>query len=153
MNIYIQSINFSVDSKLISFVRKKIHKLFIIYDSIIKADIYLIIDKPESYYNKIVEIKLHSSGGQFFVKKQSNSFEESAELASQALRKQIIKNKKKQNFFTFPPNLLLKKVLFLIVCVKNFNKFAAHFGGGQFIKIDINSILADIAQLARAADL
>ena len=53
------------------------------------------VDKPDSHDNKIVEIKLHSSDGGFFAKKQSNSFEESVDLASQALRKQIIKNKQK----------------------------------------------------------
>ena len=45
--------------------------------------------------NKIVEFKLHSSEGEFFAKKQTNSFEESTDLVIQALRKQILKNKKK----------------------------------------------------------
>jgi putative sigma-54 modulation protein len=53
------------------------------------------VDKPESHDNKIVEIKLHSSNSEYFAKKQSNSFEASADLASQALRKQIIKHKEK----------------------------------------------------------
>ena len=53
------------------------------------------MDKPESYDNKIVEIKLHSSLGEYFAKKQADSFEESADLASQALRKQILKHKEK----------------------------------------------------------
>ena len=70
-------------------------KLISINDRIINADVYLKVDKPDAYDNKIVEIKLHSSYGGFFAKKQSNSFEESADLASQALRKQIIKQKQK----------------------------------------------------------
>tara|TARA_Y100000385_G_C12572836_1_gene417125 strand:- start:140 stop:427 length:288 start_codon:yes stop_codon:yes gene_type:complete len=95
MNIQIQSINFVADKQLKDFVNKKVDKLIAINDSIINADVYLKVDKPETYENKIVEIKLHSSVGSFFAKKQSNSFEESADLVSQALRKQILKQKQK----------------------------------------------------------
>ena len=95
MNIQIQCINFVPDKQLKIFVNKKINKLISIKDSIINADVYLKVEKPETYDNKIVEIKLHSSDGGFFAKKQSNTFEESADLASQALRKQIIKHKQK----------------------------------------------------------
>ena len=95
MNIQIQSINFAADKELKDFINKKVDKLISIKDSVINADVYLKVDKPESHDNKIVEIKLHSSDGGFFAKKQTNSFEESADLASQALRKQILKNKQK----------------------------------------------------------
>ena len=95
MNIRIQSINFIADKRLKDFVNKKIDKLISINDGIINADIFLKIEKPESHSNKVVEIKLHSNDGGFFSKKQSDSFEESADLASQALRRQIIKHKQK----------------------------------------------------------
>ena len=95
MNIQIQSINFAADKQLKEFVNKKVDKLISINDSIINTDVYLKVDRSEAYDNKIVEIKLHSSDGGFFAKKRSNSFEKSADLASQALRKQIIKNKQK----------------------------------------------------------
>ena len=95
MNIQIQSINFVADKQLKDFVNNKIDKLISINDRIINADVYLKVDKPEGHDNKIVEIKLHSSDGGFFAKKKSNSFEESADLASQALRKQILKHKEK----------------------------------------------------------
>ena len=95
MNIQIQSINFSANQRLKEFIHKKVDKLISINDSIINGDVYLKVDKPDSHDNKVVEIKLHSSDGGFFAKKQSNSFEESMDLASQALRKQIIKNKQK----------------------------------------------------------
>ena len=95
MNIQIQSINFSANQQLKDFINKKVDKLISINESIINGDVYLKVDNPELHDNKIVEIKLHSSDGGFFAKKQSNSFEESMDLASQALRKQIIKNKQK----------------------------------------------------------
>jgi putative sigma-54 modulation protein len=95
MNIQFQSIHFAADKQLKDFINKKVDKLILLDDSIIKADVYLKVDKPESYDNKIVEIRLHSSERKFFAKKQSNTFEESADLAAQALRKQIIKHKEK----------------------------------------------------------
>tara|TARA_B100000427_G_C15170485_1_gene447045 strand:+ start:158 stop:445 length:288 start_codon:yes stop_codon:yes gene_type:complete len=95
MNINIQSINFSANTQLKDFINKKVSKLFSINDSLLNADIYLKVDKPESYENKIVEIKVHSSCAIFFAKKQSDSFEESVDLAVKALRKQAIRNKQK----------------------------------------------------------
>ena len=95
MHIQIQSIHFSVDKSLRAFLDKKLQKLISIDDNIIKTDVYLKMDKRESYNNKIVEIKLHSNLGEYFAKKQANSFEESIDLVSQALRKQILKNKQK----------------------------------------------------------
>ena len=95
MNINIQTINFVADKQLKEFINTKINKLISISDSVINANIYLKIDKPETYNNKVVEIKLHTSDGGFFAKKKSNSFEESIDLTSQAIRKQIIKYKQK----------------------------------------------------------
>ena len=93
MNIQIQSVHFSADKQLKDFINKKVEKLISIDDSIINADVYLKVDKPESFDNKIAEIKLHSSVYKYFAKKQDNSFEKSIDLASQALKKQILKNK------------------------------------------------------------
>ena len=95
MNIKIQSVHFAADKQLKEFISKKVEKLISIDDSIINADVYLKVDKPESFDNKIVEIKLHSSLGEYFAKKQANSFEQSTDLVSQALRKQILKYKEK----------------------------------------------------------
>jgi len=95
MNIKIQSVHFSADKQLKEFISKKLEKLVSIDDNIINANIYLKIDKPESFDNKIVEIKLHSSLGEYFAKKQANSFEESVDLVSHALRKQILRHKEK----------------------------------------------------------
>jgi len=95
MNIKIQSVHFAADKQLKEFISKKVEKLISIDDSIINADVYLKLDKPESFDNKIVEIKLHSPLGEYIAKKQANSFEQSTDLVSQALRKQILKHKEK----------------------------------------------------------
>ena len=93
MKIKIQSIHFTPDSKLIKFINKKIEKVTSIDDSIIKIDVFLKIDRPESPINKIVEIRIHTSKGERFAKKQCDTFEESVDLSVQALRKQVLKHK------------------------------------------------------------
>ena len=93
MKIEIQSIHFNPDSKLINFINKKIEKVTSIDDSIIKIDVFLKIDRPESPINKIVEIRIHTSKGERFAKKQCDTFEESVDLTIQALRKQVLKHK------------------------------------------------------------
>ena len=95
MNIKIQSVYFTADKQLKEFIYKKVEKLISIDDSIINANVYLKLNKPESFDNKIIEIKLRSSSFEYFAKKKSNSFEESTDLVSQALRKQILKHKDK----------------------------------------------------------
>ncbi len=95
MKIQIQAIHFSVKNELKKFINKHIDKLTILDDKVISVEVFLKLAKVESYNNKIVEIRLHSSSAEYFAKKQSDSFEESVDLVSQALRKQILKSKSK----------------------------------------------------------
>ncbi|MBT5859501.1 MAG: HPF/RaiA family ribosome-associated protein [Flavobacteriales bacterium] len=95
MKIEIQSIHFSPDSSLLDFVNKKVKKLSQLDYSLINSDVFLKIDKPESPDNKIAEIRIHSSKGEYFAKKQCDTFEESVDLSVQALRKQLLKSKGK----------------------------------------------------------
>lgn len=95
MKIEIQSIHFSPDSSLLDFVNKKVKKLSQLDYSLINSDVFLKIDKPESPDNKIAEIRIHSSRGEYFAKKQCDTFEESVDLSIQALRKQLLKSKGK----------------------------------------------------------
>lgn len=95
MKIEIQSINFSPDGSLVDFANKKIKKLTLLDDGIINTDVFMKIEKPESHENKITEIHVHSSNGEYFAKKQCDTFEESISVSVQALRKQLLKSKGK----------------------------------------------------------
>ena len=95
MKIEIQSIHFNPDGRLVDFVNKKVEKISLLDDGVIKTDVFLKIEKPESPENKIAEIRIHSSNGEYFAKKQCNTFEESIDLSVQALRKQVLKQKGK----------------------------------------------------------
>ena len=96
MKLQIQSIHFTINNDLNNLIKRKIFKIFNIDKNILNTEIFLKLDKPSSYNNKIFEIKIQSSKSSYFAKKKSNTFEESLDLALHALRKQIVKNKQIQ---------------------------------------------------------
>ena len=95
MQIEIQSIHFTPNGGLVDFVNKKVEKLTLLDDGVINTDVFLKIEKPESPENKITEIHVHSSNGEYFAKKQCDTFEESIDISVKALRKQLLKSKGK----------------------------------------------------------
>jgi len=95
MNITIQSVKFDAAEQLKSFIEQKVSKLDVFFDAIIDAEVILKLDKSETTENKVAEINLNVPGADLFAKKQSKTFEESVDLACEALRKQLIKKKEK----------------------------------------------------------
>jgi len=95
MKIDIQSIHFKADRKLEEFIIDKVEKLNSFFDGALGAEVILKLDNNDSNENKIAEIRLLVRGNDMIAKKQSKSFEESTDLAIEALRKQIIKYKEK----------------------------------------------------------
>jgi len=95
MTTNIQSIHFDADKKLIDFATEKVNKLTHLFDGLISCDIILRLDKASTNENKVAEIKFQAKGQELFSKKQSLSFEESIDLACEALKTQIKKHKEK----------------------------------------------------------
>lgn len=95
MNITIQSVHFNTAEKLEEFIQQKVGKLDQFSDDIINAEVTLRLDKAETSENKLVDVTLDIPGSNLFAKKQSKTFEESIDLACEALRKQLIKRKEK----------------------------------------------------------
>ena len=81
--------------KLVDFIHEKVRKLELMYDQIIASEVYLRVDKSEGKENKIAEVKILLPGNELFAKKQCKSFEEAADLAVQALKKQVERYKDK----------------------------------------------------------
>lgn len=96
MNVQIHSVRFDADKKLIDFVHQKLSKLTQMGEGIVHAEVYLRLDKDQDRENKISEIKLDLPGGPLFARKQSKTFEESTDLAVDALKRQITKHKQKK---------------------------------------------------------
>lgn len=97
MDLKINSVHFTADQKLVDFIQEKVSKLEMMYDGIISSEIYLKIDKNDNSENKIAEVKLLLPGSELFAKKQCKSFEEAADQAVQALKKQVEKHKAKHS--------------------------------------------------------
>ncbi|GAB5538629.1 MAG: ribosome-associated translation inhibitor RaiA [Salibacteraceae bacterium] len=95
MNVKVHSIHFDADKKLINFIEEKIAKLELFYDNIIASEVYLKIVKADGNRNKVAEIRMITPGKELFAKKQSKSFEEATDLATEALRRQVKKKKGK----------------------------------------------------------
>lgn len=95
MKVRVQSVNFAADQKLINFIQAKLDKLDQFYDRVIDGEVYLKVDNNHSRQNKISEIKLNIPGHELVVRKQCKSFEEAAQLGTDALRRQLRKHKEK----------------------------------------------------------
>ena len=95
MKTTINAIKFDADRKLVVFVQDKIKKLSKFYDDILAAEVFLKLENTQDIDNKIVEIKIEIPGNSLFSRKQSKAFEESTDLAIDALKLQLIKHKEK----------------------------------------------------------
>jgi putative sigma-54 modulation protein len=96
MNVNIQTVHFDADSKLVSYVEKKLAKLFQFHDRITKVDVYLKLDNVvHNIKDKIAEIRVHVPKHEFFVKHSSKSFEESFDEALDSVIVQIKRKKER----------------------------------------------------------
>lgn len=97
MNVKIQNVRFTADSKLNDYVNRKLEKLSTFHDRITRVDVYLKLDNVvHAIKDKIVEIKVQVPKHEFFVKATSKSFEESFDSALDSIITQIIRQKEKQ---------------------------------------------------------
>ena len=97
MNVNIQTLHFEADTKLVSYVEKKLSKLGQFHERITKVDVFLKLDNVvHNIKDKIVEIYVHVPRHDFFVKHYSKSFEESFDSALDSVITQIKRKKQKQ---------------------------------------------------------
>jgi len=95
MQVQVHSVHFDADAKLLEFIQSRLSKLEQFHDQIIGTEVFLRLDKSDVNENKVAEIRMAVPGKELFAKKQSRSFEESTDVAVEALRKQIRKYKSK----------------------------------------------------------
>lgn len=95
MDTKIHSIRFDADVKLLDFIQGRLEKLGLFYSDIISAEVFLRLDRSQDLENKVTEIKLIIPGSELFAKRQTRTFEESTDLAVEALRRQLRKHKTK----------------------------------------------------------
>jgi putative sigma-54 modulation protein len=97
MKVNVSSVHFDADQKLLNFIEEKVGKLETFYDKIIDSSVVLKLDKSSDKENKVAEIKLVVPGKDLFAKKQCKTFEEAVDAAVEALRRQVRKQKTKEN--------------------------------------------------------
>lgn len=95
MQVNINSVHFKVDQRLQDFINEKVEKLSSQYEDVIGSDVTLKVENAESPENKIAEIRLYVRGNDLYAKKQCKTFEEAADSAVDALKRQISKHKSK----------------------------------------------------------
>ena len=96
MNVKIHSIHFDTDVKLESFIEKKLSKVETFVTRIIDAQVILKLDHNNgSVKDKIAEIRIKIPGKTIFAEERSKQFEESVELAADAIVRQVKKHKEK----------------------------------------------------------
>ena len=95
MKVNIQSVKFKADQKLVDHIQSRLNKLEHFYDHVIDADVYLKVNNTADRINKIVEIKVNIPGNDILVTKESNSFEEATDHATEVLKRQLKKRKEK----------------------------------------------------------
>ncbi|MFA5417743.1 MAG: ribosome-associated translation inhibitor RaiA [Bacteroidales bacterium] len=93
MKVNITSVHFKTDTKLETFIEKKVEKLSGLYEGVIGTEVTLKLNKAETKENKIAEIRMQIPGYDLYAKKQSKTFEEAADIAIDALKKQLEKHK------------------------------------------------------------
>jgi len=95
MQVNINSVHFKADKKLVAFINEKVEKLSNFYEGVIGSDVTLKLENSEFPDNKIAEIRLFIRGNDLYAKKQSKTFEEAADTAVDALKRQISRHKSK----------------------------------------------------------
>jgi len=96
MKVQMHSIRFDADQKLIDFIQRKLDKLETFYDRIIDGEVFMRLEVDDARENKLIEVKINIPGEQLFAKTQAKSFEAAADEAAGALKRQLLKYKKKQ---------------------------------------------------------
>lgn len=96
MNVKIQTLHFEADTKLVTYVEKKLSKLAQFHERITKVDVFLKLDNVvHNIKDKVAEIKVHVPRHDFFVKHSSKSFEESFDIALESVITQMKRKKEK----------------------------------------------------------
>jgi putative sigma-54 modulation protein len=95
MRVNINAVHFKADKKLLDFIKEKMDKLIQVYDGVIDSEVFLRLDNTDNRENKIAEIRVNIPGNNLYVKKQSQTFEESTDNAVEALRRQLKRYKER----------------------------------------------------------
>ncbi len=96
MKVFVQSVNFNADKKLVDFVEKKVMGLEKFHDKIIDVEVFLKVQKTSEKENKVTELKINIPGSELIVKKENKTFEEGISIVTDSMKRQLKKSKEKE---------------------------------------------------------
>ncbi|WP_139956215.1 ribosome hibernation-promoting factor, HPF/YfiA family [Flavicella sediminum] len=96
MKVFVQSVNFNSDKKLVDFVEKKVEGLEKYHDKIIDAEVFLKVQKTSEKENKFTELKINIPGSELIVKKENKTFEEGISAVVDSMKRLLKKSKEKE---------------------------------------------------------
>jgi putative sigma-54 modulation protein len=96
MDIQVKDVNFNAEQKLIALTKKRVEKLYHLYDHIVSIDVNLMLENNTEEGNKTSEIIVKVPGNELFAKKTMSSFEKATDASLAALKRQVDKYKGKQ---------------------------------------------------------
>ncbi|MBQ7361423.1 MAG: HPF/RaiA family ribosome-associated protein [Bacteroidaceae bacterium] len=91
----IQAVHFDASQQLQEFVEKKVSKLEKLCEESATLEVVMKLIKPETSMNKEVSLSLTGGGGDIFVSKVGDKFEDALLECLDALKVKIEKNKEK----------------------------------------------------------
>ena len=95
MKVNVQSVNFTVDQKLVNHIQAKLEKVGSHFNKVVHADVYLKLENTSSKENKISEIILSIPGNEIVCKKKGRKFEIGVDQCVNSLHRQLQKRKRK----------------------------------------------------------
>ena len=95
MKVNVQSVNFTVDQKLVNYIQAKLNKVESHFNRVVHADVYLKLENTSSKENKISEIILSIPGNEIICKKKGRKFEMGVDQCINSLQRQLQKKKRK----------------------------------------------------------
>ena len=95
MKVTIQSPQLTVNKPLNDFIQKRLDKLELFYERILRAEVYLKLVNSSEKSNKISEILLFIPGEKLIIKKEATSFEAAIDSSIHSLVRGLKKNKAK----------------------------------------------------------
>lgn len=95
MDIQVKDVNFNAEQKLLTLTKKRVEKLYHLYDHIVSVDVNLKLENNGVDGNKTTEIIVKVPGNELFAKKTMTTFEKATDASIAALRKQVGKYKGK----------------------------------------------------------
>lgn len=101
MNISVKSVHFHADTKLVTYVEKKLNRLSRLFNRIENVEVHLKLqDSGGKIQEKIAEIRMHVPGGWLMDKKTSKTFESAVNASVDTLKRQLVRYKEKTTDYT-----------------------------------------------------